>query len=100
MEISQTQLDGLRALRLHHWKGIRAAEREISKWEGRHRTLLEKKVPAVVSPGYLENAMQTLAKINKGLEHCRQVRIYQSEQVALLNTFFPIEDTVEKELSK
>lgn len=100
MEISQTQLDGLRSLRIHHWKGIRAAEREISKWEGRHRTLMEKKVPANPSPGYIKNAMQTLDKITKGLERCKQVRIYQSEQVALLNTFFPIDDTVEKELSK
>lgn len=100
MEISETQLKGLRALRVHHWKGIRAAEREICKWKGRHKTLLEKKLPAIVRPGYMQNAMQTLAKITKGLEHCKQMRIYQSEQVALLNTFFPIEDTVEKELSK
>jgi len=90
MEITQEQLDGLRKLRLHHWKGV------------------------VKFDGFMIKLSADIEKLNTGrasdmaalkrktglLESAKKIHSFQLSQVQFLNQFFTIGDTAEKDASK
>jgi hypothetical protein len=73
-------VEGLRALRLHHWKGVLEFSKRIAHYEAR---LL-----------VLKDARQ-IERAREGLLNCKKSHSFQMKQVQLLNDFFPIGDTAE-----
>lgn len=100
MEISKTQLEGLRALRLHHYKGVKASERDIRRWNFREDQLLNKPLKTPVKPGLMATMIGRLSKIKLAKEEAIRIKIYQQTQVAFLDTFFQPDDTAEKDAEK
>jgi hypothetical protein len=78
-------VEGLRALRLHHWKGVLEFSKRIAHYEAR----LAKCIPGFLTVHQL--------RLNEALEHSRRVHSFQMKQVQLLNDFFPIGDTAERD---
>lgn len=75
-------IEGLRALRLHHWQGVLEFSKRIAHYEAR--------IPGLVDARQLERARE-------GLAHCKKVHSFQMKQVQFLNDFFPIGDTAERD---
>ena len=78
-------VEGLRALRLHHWRGVLEFSERIRKLEVRI---------AKCKPGFLPVHQ---LRLNEALEYSRKVYSFQMKQVQLLNDFFPVGDDVTKD---
>jgi hypothetical protein len=83
--VTSEQLEGLRDLRLHHWKGVLKFSERVSAQE---ITLARfDKAYGVEDPAR--------HRIVSALEYSKRVHSFQMKQVQLLNDFFPIGDTAE-----
>jgi len=76
------RLEGLRALRLHHWKGVLYYSERIRYFE--------KKVNFGTSE-------RRTPKLLAAYENAKKCHSFQMKQVQFLNDFFPIGDTAERD---
>jgi hypothetical protein len=82
MNISSTLLDGLRKLRLWHWQGVM------------HHRAREKQYHTYAREG----APKLRERNVRSAEYHYNAANFHTKQVQMLNEFFPIGDTAEKDL--